>query len=50
MNGMTKNNNVYPGLKSAAERDAYQKLLMTKILDAANQIGNRNKARYICNL
>ena len=44
---MTNNNDVYPGFKSAAERDAYQKRLMTKILETANKIGNRNKARYI---
>jgi len=43
------NNDVYPGFKSAAERDAYQKRLMEKILEAANQIGNRNKASYIWN-
>ena len=48
MKKMTKNNNVYPDLKSATERDAYQ-TINDKILEAANQIGNRNKARYIWN-
>ena len=35
-----KNNDVYPGFKSVVERDAYQKRLMTNILEVANQIGN----------